>query len=71
MMDEMDLKLYVIAELNYKKRHNNQKNIFPNNWYSNKNYKLKTEIIAEAIKKNIKIEETDLYINNMIEGIIN
>lgn len=70
-MDEMDLNLYVIAELNYKKRHNNQKNIFPNNWYSNNNYKLKTEIIAEAIKKNIKIEETDLYINNMIEGIIN
>lgn len=70
-MDDMDLNLYTIAELNYKKIHNNQEDIFPSNWYSTRNYKLKTEIIAEAIKKNIMIEETELYQNNMVEGIIN
>ena len=70
-MDELDLNLYVMAELNYKKLHDSDDNIFPMDWYSNKNYKLKTEIIAEAIKKNIKIEDTELYNTKFIEGVKN
>lgn len=69
-MENMDFDLYVLAELNYKKKYLNEENIFPVDWYSSKNYKLKTEIIAEAIKKNIKIEETELYQNKMIERVI-
>lgn len=50
-MREDDLNLYVLAELGYKKKHLDSKNIFPFGWYSTKNYKLKVEIIAEALKK--------------------
>lgn len=66
-MDYLDLNLYAIAELRYKEEHNNDENIFPIGWYSSKNYKLKTEIIAEAIKKNITIENTELYQTKFIE----
>ena len=68
-MDELDFNLYVLAELKYKKIHNNEKNIFPIDWYSSKNYKLKVEIIAEAIKNNIKINETSLYQNKFLEQV--
>ncbi len=70
-MDELDLNLYVMAELRYKHEHPdvNEDNLFPIDWYSNKNYKLKTEIIAEAIKNKITIEETNLYQTKFIEGV--
>ena len=67
-MDELDFNLYVIAEIKYKKEHSNEEDVFPVDWYSNKNYKLKTEIIAEALKKNIKIDDTELYQKEFIEG---
>ncbi len=69
-MNEQDLNLYVIAELRYKKEHlnENDESIFPVDWYSSKNYKLKTEIIAEAIKNKTTIENTNLYQNKFIEG---
>ena len=66
-MTEKDL--YEMAELTYKKKYGNKDDLFPIDWYSSKNYKLKTEIIAEAIKNNIKIEDTDLYQTQFIEGI--
>lgn len=68
-MTNEDLNLYVIAELKYQKMHNNEKDIFPIDWYSSNNYKLKTEIIAEAIKNNLKIEETKLYQDSFLEGV--
>ena len=68
-MEMEDYNLYVIAELSYKKKYKNEKDIFPIDWYSNRNYKLKTEIIAEAIKNNIKIEDTYLYQDKFLEGI--
>ncbi len=73
MNDEMDHKLYVLAELNYAESHLeiDSEEIYPLNWYNSSNYKLKTEIIAEALEKNILIEETDLFkeacISNMFE----
>ena len=69
-MDEMDYKLYVLAELSYKKAHPEIKedDLFPLDWYSNNNYKLKTEIIAEAIKEKKLIEETSKY-QGIIEGL--
>lgn len=71
-MDELDLNLYIIAELKYKEEHINEKDedIFPVDWYSSKNYKLKTEIILEAIKNKIIIEDTNLYQTKFIEGLI-
>ena len=70
-MDEQDLNLYIIAELRYKKEHlnENDESIFPVDWYSNRNYKLKTEIIAEAIKNKTIIENTNLYHDKFIEGV--
>ena len=69
-MDEDDYKLYVLAELCYKKEHKdiNEEELFPNDWYSSKNYKLKTEIIAEALNSNKKVEEVDKYLN-LQEGV--
>lgn len=69
-MNKEDFDLYVIAELAYKKKYNGEENIFPADWYSSQNYKLKIEIIAEALKNNIKIEDTDLYQNKFLEGVI-
>lgn len=68
-MTHDDFNLYVVAELTYKKKYGNKNDLFPIDWYSSKNYKLKTEIIAEAIKKDIKIEDTNLYQTQFIEGI--
>ena len=61
--DKYDYELYVLAEANYVKKHYNDKNIFPTDWYSTKDYKYKTEVIAEALRKNILIEEKELYQN--------
>ncbi len=68
-MEKEDYNLYVIAELAYQKKHINESDSFPVDWYSSANYRLKTEIIAEALKNNIKIEETDLYKNSFIKKI--
>ena len=69
-MDEMDYKLYVLAEINYKKAHPEIKedDLFPIDWYNSNNYKLKTEIIVESIKEKKLIEETSKY-QDLIEGI--
>lgn len=63
MNDKYDYELYVLAELNYIKKYPNNNDIFPTDWYSTKDYKYKTEVIAEALRKNILIEETELYQN--------
>ena len=55
---EEDFDLYVLAELNYDKA---KLGDIPEIWYNSKNYKLKVEIIAEALEKHVKIEDTDLY----------
>ena len=67
-MDELDFNLYVIAELRYKELHQGEDNIFPIDWYSSKNYKLKNKIIAEAIEKNIEIKKTELYQTKFMEN---
>ena len=72
MKEDLDYNLYVLAEITYKKEHENlaDEEIFPFDWYSRKNYKLKTEIIAQALKEKQLIKETQLY-NNTIEGVRN
>jgi hypothetical protein len=62
-MDDLDYKLYVLAELSYKKEHPeiNEEDLFPKDWYSTRNYKLKSEIIAKALNNNILIEQVEEY----------
>ena len=70
-MDELDFHLYVVAEMRYQQEFEKEveeENLFPANWYSSRDYKLKTEIIAEAIKKHITIDKTDLYQKYYVEG---
>mgnify|MGYP003308594653 CR=1 FL=1 len=52
-MDDLDYNLYVLAEIAYKKENENidEDNLFPIDWYSITNYKVKVEIIGEAIKE--------------------
>ena len=58
-----DKDLYTLAVLSYKKETPNLDldNLFSSDWNLNKNYKLKIEIIAEAIQNGITVEETDTY----------
>lgn len=64
--------LYTLAELAYQKHFekniDNKEHLFPENWYENKNYKLKIEIITEAIKENKLIEYTQKY-QEIVEGV--
>ena len=58
-----DKDLYTIAVSRYKEETPNLDldNLFSSDWNLNKNYKLKIEIIAEAIQNGITVEETDTY----------
>ena len=69
-MDNELFKLYVLAELSYKKHFSNLSDdeLFPGGWYGNKNYAKKIEIISEAIKNNTLIINTDSY-QDIIEGV--
>ena len=63
--------LYTVAELSYKKKVNTTKeeDLFPIEWYENKDYKSKIAIITEAIKTNTLIVNTPSY-SNIIEGVV-
>ncbi len=69
-MNELDYKLYVLAELSYNKQHPNLKEeeLYPLDWYSFNNYKLKNEIIAEALREKKLIKDTQKYMLTQ-EGI--
>ncbi len=65
-----DKELYILMEMNYLKENNrtiedNNKDLFPINWYKITDYKLKTEILYEAIKEKVKIEKTKKYIKSI------
>ena len=69
-MEDSDYKLYVLAEVAYKRENKGLEDdiIFPQDWYSIRNYKSKVEIIAEALKEKCLIKDTKLY-NERIEGV--
>ena len=59
---------YILTEESYVKKWKeknklnfDEKQLFPYNWYKIEDYKLKLEILAEALKKDILIEETNKY----------
>lgn len=58
-------RLYTLAEMVYENRFKNivqdKDDLYPKGWYATKNYKEKTEIIAEAIKTNNLIINTSRY----------
>ena len=65
--------LYVMMEGNFIKENGrnikeDNSDLFPYNWYLTDNYKLKTEILYEAIQTKKKIVETEKY-QLMIEGV--
>jgi hypothetical protein len=64
-----DKEIYIMMEINYlkenkRKLEDNNEDLFPLNWYKITDYKLKTEILHDAIKNKVKIKETKKY-NNM------
>ena len=73
MNDEMDYDLYVMSEIAYKDKYKleDEETLFPDNWYSSKNYKLKIEIIAEALENNQLIKETTKYKEAILQGLLN
>ena len=70
MNDKDDYNLYLLAELYYKKDHNDKSDeeLFPSDWYSFNDYKTKTEILGEALKNNIDIKDTQKYLE-IQEGV--
>ncbi len=70
MNEDLDYRLYVLAEIAYEKENEgkSEEELFPLDWYSISNYKTKIEIIEEAIKNNILIKDTQKYISR-IEGV--
>ena len=68
--EDEDYKLYVLAEITYTKENENvdEKELFPSDWYSISNYKVKVEIIAEALNNKCLIAETQKY-QDRVEGI--
>lgn len=71
MNNKIDKIIYLMALQTFLEKNNclhnknKQKKLFPPNWNSINNYKLKAEIINEALNNNTKIEETKLFINNI------
>ena len=62
-MNKEHFKLYIIAEMNYvNKLKNYYIEIFPNDWLTIKDYKLKIKIISDCIKNNILIKDSKFYI---------
>ncbi len=63
-------KLYTIAEIAYQKRFSNISdiNLFPEGWYTTENYKMKIDILSEALKNNVLIINTQKY-QEIIEGV--
>ncbi len=67
MKDNLEFNIYLMLEIKYQKKFGKS---FPVDWYSSTDYKLKIEIITEALDNNIKIEETNKYRNKYIERVI-
>ena len=55
--------LYTLIEMTYEKKFINVEKsmLYPEGWYSNKNYKNKIDILNEAIKENKLIVDTKKY----------
>lgn len=64
-IQEKIFNIYTLMELSYQKHFTGQyKNIdelYPLGWYQNKNYKIKIDIISEAILTNKLIVNTEKY----------
>ena len=58
---EYDIK-YGLLQAKYRKIHNNQNNIFPNEWYNVKEYELKIAILEECLIKKCLITESKYYL---------
>lgn len=58
-----DKDLYTLALIRYQEEHPDidYNDMFSVDWNLNKDYKLKTIIVAKAIKNHTLVEETELY----------
>ena len=62
-----DKDLYTLALLRYKEENPNidADKMFSMDWNLNQDYKLKTIIIAEAIKNHVSVQETELHLHDL------
>lgn len=71
-VDEKLFNLYTLAELSYQNHFKDMiselDELYPEGWYENRNYKIKIEIITEAIKTNMLIVNTKAY-QKIVEGV--
>ena len=68
MGDNFDKDLYTMAVIRYKKENPNVDKDFSAEWNLSDNYRMKTIIIAEAIKNHMLVEDTPSYKKLFIEN---
>lgn len=72
MKNNKIFELYTLASISYERhfqgRVKDVSELYPEGWYEKRNYKLKIEILVEAIKQNQLIINTQKY-QSTIEGI--
>ena len=71
---ELEEQLYILAELSYVKSWKergvtDEDAIFPWDWYSIRNYRLKIEILVEALAQKCLIRDTEKYQREFQEGV--
>lgn len=67
--------LYLILDIKYVEmfgrfislNSNSNADLYPNDWFLSEDYEYKVKVLVEALNKNIKIEDTELYQKN-VEG---
>ena len=64
--------IYTIATMRYQEENPgvSMEELYPVGWHTNDNYKLKVNIIAEALKKHVLVIDTELYNQSFVEGVI-
>ena len=62
---------YAILQNEYRKINNNQKDIFPSEWYNIKDDDLKKKILQECIENNILIYDSKYYYEFRMKALNN
>lgn len=68
--NELDYRLYVLSELAYAKAQPgiDHDHLFPLWWYGIRSYHRRIDVIAEALKKGITVQETEGF-QRLMEGV--
>ncbi len=61
--------VYVALQNKYRQMHQDEKDIFPSEWYNIKDYELKKKILEECFENNILIVDSKYYYEFRIKAL--